>query len=169
MAGLVVGICSGLGGAKGMLGGMFADRIGRIKIITYALGFISFGSILGAVSNSFTLLLLSRIIEGAGYIGTMAILPALIANLSADRHRAFSVSLFGSVTPLGMAITMMGAPAIIHQYGWRNLWWLTGLFTVLFMIFTVISYRGIASKILKNNNSYWINKSNNTSNMRDQF
>ena len=157
MAGWVVSIFSALGAATGMFAGMFADRIGRIKIITYALGFISFGSILGAYSNSFTLLLLSRIIEGAGYIGTMAILPALIANLSADRHRAFSVSLFGSVTPLGMAITMMGAPAIIHQYGWRNLWWLTGLFTVLFMIFTVISYRGIDSKILKNNDSYWLN------------
>jgi MFS family permease len=157
MAGWVVSIFSAMGSVSGMYAGMHADRIGRIKIIIYSLGLLSCGSILGAYSNSFELLLLSRIIEGTGYIGTMAILPALIAGLAIDRHRAFAVSLFSSVTPLGMAITMVAAPTVIFQFGWRNLWWFTALSTFLFMIFAIYSYRGIDSKTIKNTGPYWLN------------
>ena len=157
MAGWVVSIFSAMGSITGMFAGMYADRIGRIKIIVYSLGMISCGSILGAVSNSFLLLLLSRIIEGAGYIGTMAILPALIAGLAHQRHRAFAVSLFSSVTPLGMAITMVCAPIIIQQFGWRSLWWITGLITIFFMVLAIIYYKNIDAKTSKNKRSYWLN------------
>ena len=163
MAGWVVSIFSTMGSVTGMMAGMYADRVGRVKIIVYALVLISFGSILGAYSNSTTMLLLSRVIEGTGYIGTMAILPALIAGLASNQHRAFAVSLFSSVTPLGMAITMIAAPVVIHQYGWRNLWWITGISTIAFMILTLIAFRGIDAQTLRNKQPYWSNIKKTTS------
>ena len=157
MAGWVISIFSTMGSVTGMMAGMYADRVGRVKIIVYALVLISFGSILGAYSNSTTMLLLSRVIEGTGYIGTMAILPALIAGLASNQHRAFAVSLFSSVTPLGMAITMIAAPVVIHQYGWRNLWWITGISTIAFMILALIAFKGIDAQTLRNKQPYWSN------------
>ena len=70
-----------------------------IKVIVSSLAVISLGSILGAFSNSTSVLLLSRLIEGAGYIGTMAVMPALVAELANNKNRPLAVSLWGGVTP----------------------------------------------------------------------
>jgi MFS family permease len=144
-----------MGSVTGMIAGVYADRIGRVKVITYSLGIISFGSFLGAYTESSGILLISRLIEGTGYIGTMAILPALIASLASDRHRALAVSLWSSVTPLGMAITMLGAPIIMHQFGWRHLWWTTGIFTIFFMALALFIFRSIDSQTSTNKLPYW--------------
>ncbi|MBT5939179.1 MAG: MFS transporter [Rhodospirillaceae bacterium] len=156
-AGWVVSIFSAMGSITGMMTGILADRIGRVKMILLALATISFGSILGAYAHSAEIILLSRLLEGAGYIGTMAILPALIARLSSDRHRGLAVSLWSSVTPLGMAIAMVAAPAVIEPIGWRGLWWVTAGFTIFFLIIGIISYRGIDAKTPKNKQPYWAN------------
>ncbi|MEE3000017.1 MAG: MFS transporter [Pseudomonadota bacterium] len=163
MAGWVVSIFCTMGSFTGLVAGMFADRVGRAKIVVFSLGCISFGSFLGANSHSLMMLLLSRIIEGTGYIGAMAILPALIAGFASDQHRAFAVSLHSSVTPLGMAIAMVAAPPVIHQYGWRYLWWITGMITILFMVFSLIAFRKVDAKTLKNKNPFWSNIKKTTS------
>jgi len=157
MAGWVVSIFSALGSVSGMMAGMFADRIGRVKMILIALGVISIGSILGSIAQSAALMLLSRLIEGAGYIGTMAILPALIAGFASDRHRGLAVSLWSSVTPLGMAIAMVAAPAVIEPLGWRSLWWITAAFTIFFLMLAAVGFRGIDAATPKNNTPYWAN------------
>jgi predicted MFS family arabinose efflux permease len=157
MAGWVVSIFSAMGSVTGMMAGIFADRIGRVKMILWALGIISFGSILGTLAQSAPLMLLSRLIEGAGYIGTMAIMPALIAGLASARHRGLAVSLWSSVTPLGIAIAMIAAPAIIEPIGWRGLWWVTAGFTIFFMIFAAISFKGIDAQTQRNKAPYWAN------------
>ena len=156
-AGWVVSIFSALGCAAGMMVGGVADRIGRVSMILYALGILSAGSILGAFAQSATILLLSRLIEGAGYIGTMAILPALIAQLASDRDRGLAVSLWSSVTPLGMAIAMVAAPAIIEPVGWRGLWLATAGLTIFFLLLCGFYFRGIDTATTKNREPYWNN------------
>ncbi len=163
MAGWVVSIFSAMGCVTGMIAGIYADRIGRVKVITYSLGIISIGSFLGAYTESTEILLLSRLIEGTGYIGTMAILPALIAGLANDQHRALAVSLWSSVTPLGMAITMLGAPVIMQQFGWRHLWWTTGIFTIAFMVLALIIFKSIDSQTSTNKQPYWLTIKKTTS------
>jgi predicted MFS family arabinose efflux permease len=157
MAGWVVSIFSAMGSVTGMMAGIFADRIGRVKMILWALGIISFGSILGTLAQSAPLMLLSRLIEGAGYIGTMAIMPALIAGLASARQRGLAVSLWSSVTPLGIAIAMIAAPSVIEPIGWRGLWWVTAGFTIFFMIFAAISFKGIDTQTPLNKAPYWAN------------
>tara|TARA_B100000315_G_scaffold260437_1_gene321864 strand:- start:1463 stop:2656 length:1194 start_codon:yes stop_codon:yes gene_type:complete len=157
MAGWVVSIFSALGCATGMMVGGVADRIGRVKMILYALGTLTIGSILGAFAQSATVLLLSRLIEGAGYIGTMAILPALIARLASAQDRGLAVSLWSSVTPLGMAITMVAAPSIIEPAGWRGLWLTTAGLTLFLLVLCGFYFRGIDAITPKNREPYWNN------------
>ena len=153
----IVSIFSAMGAVSGMMMGILSDRIGRVKMILFALGIISCGAILGIFSQSTIVLLLSRLIEGIGYIGTMAILPALIAGLASDQQRGLAVSLWSSVTPLGMAIAMVAAPVIIEPIGWRGLWGVTAGFTVFFMILAAISFKGIDSETPQNRKPYWVN------------
>ena len=155
MAGWVVSIFSAMGSLTGLFAGIFADRIGRVKVIIYSLGVISLGSFLGGYAETAETLLLSRLIEGAGYIGTMAILPALIAGLANDRNRALAVSLWSSVTPLGMAIMMLGAPIIMQEFGWRYLWLISGILTICFMAFALLTFKKIDSKTAINDQPYW--------------
>ena len=156
-AGWVISIFSALGSLTGMMVGGFADRIGRVKMILYALVILSIGSILGAFAQSATVLLLSRLIEGAGYIGTMATLPVLIAGLTSDHDRGLALSLWSSVTPLGMAIAMVSAPSIIEPAGWRGLWLTTASLTIIFFLLCGFYFRGIDAQTPKNREPYWDN------------
>jgi len=157
MAGWVVSIFMVMGSVTGMMVGIFADQVGRVKVIVSSLAVISLGSILGAFSNSTSVLLLSRLIEGAGYIGTMAVMPALVAELANNKNRPLAVSLWGGVTPLGMAIAMVAAPTIIQQFSWRTLWLITGFITIFFLIFASYTFKGIDAKTSINKETYWLN------------
>jgi MFS family permease len=156
-AGWVVSIFSAMGSVSGMMVGAVADRIGRVKMVLYALGIIAFGSILGSQAHSASILLLSRLIEGAGYIGSMAILPVLIARLASDQHRGLAVSLWSSVIPFGMAIAMVASPAILEPVGWRGLWLVTAGFAVFFLLLAGFAFRGIDTHTPKNIEPYWAN------------
>ncbi|MEE2746105.1 MAG: MFS transporter, partial [Pseudomonadota bacterium] len=156
-AGWIVSIFSAMGATTGIIAGIFADRVGRVKIIIFALAIISCGSILGANSNSTFLLLFSRLIEGAGYIGTMVVMPAVIAEFATRKDRALAVSLWSSVTPIGMVIGMLLAPTIIEDFGWRTLWLATGVITVGFLLLSFLIFLKTKHKISKTKLALWVN------------
>ena len=87
----------------------------------------------------------------------MAVMPALVAELANKKNRSLAVSLWASVTPLGMAIAMVAAPEIIQQFGWRTLWLITGIITIFFLIFAGYAFKGIDARTTINKEPYWFN------------
>jgi DHA1 family inner membrane transport protein len=112
-----------LGMLVGMVTGMFADRFGRKRLALGGLLLMAAGGLLGAAVSGFTPLLVSRFIEGVGFILFAVPAPALMSAMSADaRDRAKALGLWSAYMPTGGTIALLIAPLLIASSSWRALW-----------------------------------------------
>lgn len=112
-----------LGMLVGIVAGMLGDRYGRKRLALTGLALMAAGGVLGASVHGFTPLLVSRFIEGVGFICFVVPAPALMSALSADaRDRAKALGLWGAYMPTGGTIALLAAPLFLAGWGWRALW-----------------------------------------------
>jgi MFS transporter, DHA1 family, inner membrane transport protein len=122
-SGLIVTTFNVLGMLVGMLAGMVCDRLGHKRIALGGLAVMAAGGVLGAAAHGFALLLLSRFVEGVGFILFAVPAPALMTSLTASaRDRAKALGLWSAYMPTGGAIALLIAPPLIALAGWRALW-----------------------------------------------
>src|SRR3954462_10636039 len=111
-----------LGMLVGMVAGMFADRFGRKRLALGGLLLMAIGGLMGAAVSGFTPLLVSRFIEGVGFILFAVPAPAIMRMMSADaRDRAKALGLWSAYMPTGGTIALLAAPLLI-TFSWRWLW-----------------------------------------------
>ncbi|WP_332675467.1 MFS transporter [Aromatoleum sp.] len=86
---------------------------------------LTLGSVGGAEATSGGLLLVSRILEGMGFVLVVVSAPSLIAATLAHtpRRRRQLLTVWSCYMPAGIALTMGLAPLILEAVGWRGLWW----------------------------------------------
>jgi MFS family permease len=112
-----------LGMLVGMVAGMVADRFGRKRLALAGLLLMAAGGLMGAAVSNFTALLVSRFIEGVGFILFAVPAPALMSTMSADaRDRAKALGLWSAYMPTGGTIALLLAPVLISLSSWRALW-----------------------------------------------
>lgn len=110
------------GAAAGVFAGVAADRFGQKRFALSGLALMMAGGLLGAGAPTYVLLLVSRFVEGAGFVlFTVAAAPLLTAAaLPKDRPLAFS--LWSSYMPAGGTLALLAAPVTLVSTGWRGLW-----------------------------------------------
>lgn len=86
---------------------------------------LTLGSVGGAEASSGSLLIVSRILEGMGFVLVVVSAPSLIASTlaHAPRRRRQLLTVWSCYMPAGIALTMGLAPLILEAVGWRGLWW----------------------------------------------
>lgn len=111
-----------VGSVLGVFGGAAADRFGQKRYALIGLGLAIAGGLLGALAWNYALLLVSRFLEGVGFILiTVAAAPLITAaTLPKDRPTAFSI--WSCYMPVGGTIVMLAAPLALATVGWRGLW-----------------------------------------------
>ena len=122
-SGLIATTINAMGAVVGMLMGLLCDRFGHKRLGLLGLATMALGGLLGAVAQGYPALLLSRFLEGAGFI-TFAVTGAALINASvsgpADRNRAMGI--WTAYMPFGAAVAMLAAPLAMAQFGWRGYW-----------------------------------------------
>ena len=122
-SGLIVTTFNVLGMLVGMLAGMVSDRLGRTRLALAGLAVMAAGGVLGAFAHGFAALLLSRFIEGVGFIFFAVPAPALMTSLTEGaRDRARALGIWSAYMPTGGTLGLLAAPAIIALAGWRGFW-----------------------------------------------
>jgi MFS transporter, DHA1 family, inner membrane transport protein len=122
-SGLIVTTFNVLGMLIGVLAGMLSDRFGRKRLAVSGLVLMAAGGALGAAVDSFVTLLVSRFVEGVGFILFAVPAPALMSGLAATpRERAKALGLWSSYMPTGGTIALLAAPLLIGAWDWRALW-----------------------------------------------
>ncbi|WP_430334629.1 CynX/NimT family MFS transporter [Rhodococcus sp. ACT016] len=111
-----------VGALLGSVAGGFVDRWGRRRMLALALGVLAVGAGLGAVSPGSPVLLVSRILEGLGFMGVAVSAPAIITAAAGERHRRLALGLWGIYMPLGQFVVILLGPWVIAAIGWRGLW-----------------------------------------------
>ena len=130
-AGFLLSLVQLAGMSLGLLVGLLADRMGPRRVMLTGLLVLAAGSGAGAWAPSVSVLLVTRVIEGMGFL--LAVLPApgmLRLHVKDPATLARALGWWGTYMPLGTALALLlGVPAMSWM-GWRAVWVLVALVSV---------------------------------------
>jgi MFS family permease len=112
--------------------GMLSDYYGRKPIITLGLLLFALGSLLGALTHSIWGMIIARTIQGLGAIGSVLI--ALLADLTPDKLRTFSMAILGVSISLSFGVAFILSPLITEYAGLAGIFYFTLLLIALALI-----------------------------------
>jgi predicted MFS family arabinose efflux permease len=117
--------------------GRLGDMIGKRKILAYALGLMTLGSLLGAVSWSFGSLVVARALQGAAF----GVLPLGISilkdELPPDRMMAGTATM-SSTLGVGGAVGMPLAGVIAQLLSWHAVFWAATIASLAMVVLVVV-------------------------------
>jgi MFS family permease len=117
----ILSMFSAVGALSGSVAGAFADRLGARRVTVASLLVMALAAATGGGAHSAALLLVSRALEGAGFVVTVVAIPSLLTAAAIEPDRRFVPSLWGAYMPVGIAVALAAAPPILSALGWR--WW----------------------------------------------
>jgi len=121
-----------MGMLVGMLAGVLCDRLGHKRLALAGLAVLFLGAILGAGAWGFASLLFGRFVEGVGFIlFTVSAVALMNASAATPRDRARALGLWSAYMPAGGAIALFAAPWLIAAWGWRGLWMVLAITSLL--------------------------------------
>lgn len=122
MGGWVASTLSLMGVCFSIVAGLLGDRFGAARMLALGLILCAVGGLGGALAGGPVTILLSRMVEGVGFV--LVVVPAagviVAAVTGPDRRMAFGF--WGAYMPLGTTLTIIFAPTAIDSLGWRGLW-----------------------------------------------
>ncbi len=130
-AGWVVSLFNVVGGLLGLVAGTFGDRFGSRRVVVAGLAALAAGSLLGATAGGGALLLVSRFLEGLGFIAVATATPGLIVAASRPADLRLALGAWSTYMPAGSAIAMLLAPLLLAPLGWRGVWVAAALLALL--------------------------------------
>ena len=112
--------------------GWWSDRYGRKRIIYIGLAVFAFGSFVAAAAADIYLVILGRVLQGAGAIS--AAVMAMAADLTRDEHRTKAMAMIGSTIGLAFAFSLVASPWLEGHIGVPGLFVMTGALALAAML-----------------------------------
>lgn len=140
-AGLLMSIFAITGLIFAVPAGMLLQRFG-LKTTGVVAGLcLLAGSIIGAVSNGFELLLFSRFVEGIGMALIGLVGPAAIAAWFPVESRGLPMGIWATWVSLGSLFIYSSAPAIESAGGLAAVWWISAIITGAVLVIFSFCFR----------------------------
>ncbi|MGE8600119.1 MAG: 3-(3-hydroxy-phenyl)propionate transporter MhpT [Acinetobacter calcoaceticus] len=114
-----------------ILGGRFADIVGRKKILIFSILLFGIMSLLTAYAANFSLLLLIRFCTGLGMGGALPMMITLASEAVPDQHKGKAVSIMYSGIPFGGLLTSVVAMSLAGDAEWRHIFYIGGIAPIL--------------------------------------
>lgn len=114
-----------------ILGGRFADIVGRKKILIFSILLFGIMSLLTAYTANFSLLLLIRFCTGLGMGGALPMMITLASEAVPDQHKGTAVSVMYSGIPFGGLLTSVVAMSLAGDAEWRHIFYIGGIAPIL--------------------------------------
>ncbi len=108
--------------------GWWSDRIGRKPVMYLGLILFAAGSFIAAAAPNIYIVIVGRILQGAGAIS--AAVMALAADLTREEHRTKSMAMIGSSIGLVFALSLAAAPWLYQLIGVPGIFALTGVLAI---------------------------------------
>lgn len=105
--------------------GWLSDRVGRKMMLYVGLAIFATGSFVCAASEGPYVMILGRILQGAGAISGVAI--ATVADLTRESQRSKAMAIIGSTIGGVFALSFIIAPALEHAIGLHGIFAMTGV------------------------------------------
>ena len=114
-----------------ILGGRFADIVGRKKILIFSILLFGIMSLLTAYAANFSLLLLIRFCTGLGMGGALPMMITLASEAVPDQHKGTAVSVMYSGIPFGGLLPSVVAMSLAGDAEWRHIFYIGGIAPIL--------------------------------------
>lgn len=108
--------------------GWWSDRFGRKRLIYIGLVIFAIGSFIAAVAPDIYVVILGRILQGAGAISAAVI--ALTADLTREEHRTKAMAMIGSTIGVAFAASLAASPWLNQIIGVPGIFALTGVLAI---------------------------------------
>jgi predicted MFS family arabinose efflux permease len=123
-----------VGVVGGMPAGALVVAVGDRRMLGIGMIALILGIVVGATSEQFTLLILSRVLEGLGFLLVVVAGPAILMRIVAVPRRDFVFALWSCFMPAGMAIAMLTGPLVAS---WQAIWWMNAVIALLTLVATM--------------------------------
>ena len=112
--------------------GWLSDRWGRKRTIYFGLAIFALGSFVAAAASDISLVIVGRVIQGAGAIS--AALIALTADLTRDEQRTKAMAIIGMTIGGTFALSMVAGPLLDDVIGVPGIFAMTGILALAAML-----------------------------------
>ena len=112
--------------------GWLSDRYGRKPVIYCGLAIFALGSFVAALADNIYVVILGRVVQGAGAIS--AALIAMTADLTREEHRTKAMAMIGSMIGFTFALSLVASPWLNSVIGVPGIFALTGVLALAAMI-----------------------------------
>ncbi|WP_326834602.1 MFS transporter [Amycolatopsis rhabdoformis] len=119
----------------GIAFGVLADRIGRVKVLTYSVIFFAVFTGLTAISTGYWEIAVFRFLAGVGIGGEFGIGMTLAAEAWPAKKRARATSLVGLGWQAGVLLAALVSAPVLTAWGWRGLFLLGAFPAVVAIVF----------------------------------
>ncbi len=111
--------------------GMLSDRWGRKPVILFGLCMFALGSFVAAGAESLTMMIVGRVLQGAGAIA--GAIMALATDVSRETQRAKVMAIIGIAIGFSFYLAVLVGPIIAKQWGLSGIFLLTGTLAICCM------------------------------------
>ena len=115
--------------------GLLSDRIGRKPMISIGLVFFGIGSVVAALSTSIAGVLLGRVLQGTGAVGSVIL--ALVADLTREEVRTRAMAIVGITIGLSFVAAIVIGPLLASVVGVPGIFWLTAVLALVGIAITL--------------------------------
>jgi len=118
-----------------LMHGTLSDAFGRRRIIMLGMGAYALAALVGALAQSFEMLLLGRVLQGLSAGAGTVVSRAIVRDLYADKEAQKALALVTIIFGIAPGIAPIIGGWIGHLWGWRAVFgFLSLLATVLFLL-----------------------------------
>ncbi|MDR7076079.1 AAHS family cis,cis-muconate transporter-like MFS transporter [Neobacillus niacini] len=115
----------------GISGGWLSDRFGRVRMATYMLVLFTVGTALLGFVQSYEQFIVIRFISGMGIGAEFTIVTMLMAEYVPTKRRTTILGTLQAAFSVGFLVAALLAGAILPEYGWRPLYFISIIPVVL--------------------------------------
>lgn len=122
------------------------EKFSSKRLLIAALSIFSLGTLIGAIAPSFSILLLARIIQGAGAGIMMPLMQTVMLTLFPPEKRGSAMGMVGLVTGFAPAIGPTLAGWLIVQYSWRSLFYTVLPVAMIVLILAIFFMKNVTEQ-----------------------